>query len=40
VLDHAYRNTITGNTLNIGTRPVVTSINGSSGNTVSPNTVN
>jgi hypothetical protein len=39
VLDRAYRNTVTGNTFNIGSRPLLTQINGSSGNTVTPNTV-
>jgi hypothetical protein len=39
VLDHAYRNVVTGNTLKIGNRPLATQINGSSGNTVTANTV-
>ena len=38
-LDHAYRNAITGNTFNIGSRRFVTQINGSTDNTVSPNTL-
>ena len=40
VLDSAYRNVISGNTLQIGSRSLVTQINGSSGNTVAPNAVN
>jgi hypothetical protein len=40
MLDHAYRSVITGNTFSIGSRPLTTPINGSSGNTTSPNTVN
>jgi hypothetical protein len=39
VLDHAYRNVVTGNTLKIRNRPLATQINGSSGNTVTANTV-
>ena len=40
LLDRAYRNTVTGNTFNIGSRSSVSAINGSSGNTISSNTVN
>ena len=39
VLDSAYRNAVTGNTFSIGSRSLVTQVNGSSGNTVAPNTV-
>lgn len=40
LLNNAHNNTVSGNTFNVGSRPTVGSINGSSGNTVSANTVN
>jgi hypothetical protein len=40
LLDGAHNNTVTGNTFNIGSRSSVSATNGSSGNTISSNTVN
>ncbi|HUD03817.1 MAG TPA: glycosyl hydrolase family 28-related protein, partial [Patescibacteria group bacterium] len=40
LLDNAQNNVVTGNTFNIGSRSLFGSVNGSSANTTSPNTVN
>jgi hypothetical protein len=40
LLDGAHNNTVTGNVFDLGGRDAIGTINGASGNTVSPNTVN
>jgi len=40
LLNAAQRNIVTGNTFTVGSRPTIGTINGATGNTTSPNTVN